>query len=289
MSDDQAAPSSSSEVVTSSIHRPWLIKMVIGVVVVIAFGLWGLYDATVAYPALGQASAEHAEWKFLQAAKKDGRIASASDITDPVAAFAEVSAKLPRTDIEQAKYDWLLALSRIGKLKPEFTKIDSPNSRLDELTTKWNGLAQPKPLEAYDMPLQWGIVVAGFGFGVWFLWNIATSSAKRYSWEPATSTLTLPGGRRVTPNDLADVDKRNWHKYFCALVFTDGSAPVDLDVLKYSGLEEWVLTMERIRFPERAEAEAAAEAEAEAAAAAATSDVGATAPVDDPTNAPPAP
>ena len=279
MSDDQAAStssaaspvSSSSDVVTSSIHRPWLIKMVIGVVVVIAFGLWGLYDAMVAYPALGKASAEHAQWKYLQVAKSNGQISGTTEIADPEKTFAEVSAKAPRTDLEQAQYVWLLALSRLGHLKPEYTRIDSPNSRLDELTQKWNTSDQPKALEAFDMPLQWGIVIGGFGFGVWFLWNIVASSAKRYTWEPATATLTLPGGRRVAPSDLADVDKRNWHKYFCSLVFTDGSAPVDLDVLKYTGLEEWVLTMERIRFPERAEAEAAAE-EADAAAPAASAE-----------------
>jgi hypothetical protein len=68
------------------------------------------------------------------------------------------------------------------------------------------------------------------------------------------------------PGDLADVDKSKWHKYFCALVFTDGSAPVELDVLKYTGLEDWVLTLERIRFPERAVVEEAVEPEAEPSA-----------------------
>lgn len=253
MADDQPSdPSTAADVQTSSLNRPWLVKMLIFIAVLIAFGFWGLYDAVVAYPARGDAHAEYAQWQFLKAAKLAGKIGAAADITDPSARFAELGAKLPRSDLEQAEYDWLLALSRMSRLKPESTRIDSPNAALDDLTKKWNGMQQPKPLEAYDLPLQWSFVVTGFGLAAFVIVNVLRSAAKRYTWEASTNTLTLPGGRRVTPDDLADVDKRKWHKYFCALVFTDGSAPVDLDVLKYGGLEEWVLTLERIRFPDRA-------------------------------------
>lgn len=252
-SDAPSAPE--ADVLTTSLNRPWLVKMVIFIVVLIAFGFWGLYDAMVAYPARGDAHAEYAQWQFLKAAKLAGKIGAAAEVTDPSGRYNELAAKLPRSDLEQAEYDWLLAQSRMGRLKPEYTKIDSPNAKLDELTAKWNGMQQPKPLEAYDLPLQWSFVAIGFGLGAFVIVNVLRSASKKYTWEPATNTLTLPDGRRVTPDDLADVDKRKWHKFFCALVFTDGSAPVELDVLKYGGLEEWVLTLERVRFPDRAAVE----------------------------------
>lgn len=238
---------------TSTLNRPWLIKFLIFTVVLFAFGLWGLYDAMVAFPARGNAHAENLEWKFLQAAKREGKIGAAGEITDPVARFATLEKKLPRNDVEQAEYDWLLAMSRVSKLKPEYTTIERPNARLDALTEKWKGVTQQtKELAFYDLPMQWSFAAAGLGLALAVVVNIAMSAKRKYSWDPATTTLTLADGKQVRPADLADVDKTKWHKYFCTLVFADGSSPADLDVLKYSGLEEWVLTLERIRFPERA-------------------------------------
>jgi hypothetical protein len=244
---------------TATLNRPWLVKMAIFIVVLIGFGLWGLYDAALAYPARGNAHAEYAEWQYLKAVKlANGGLSGVGEgMADPSARMSELNAKT-RNDVEQAEYDWLLALSRMHRLNAGATKVENPNQRLDELTKKWTGTQQPLPLEAYDLPFQWSIVVVGFGLAAVVAVNVAKSAAKKYTWEPATSTLTLPGGRRVTADDLADVDKTKWHKYFCSLVFTDGSAPAELDVLKYTGLEEWVLTLERIRFPERAAAEAEA-------------------------------
>ncbi len=258
MSEEQP---SASNVQTSSINRAWLVKMVIFTVVLLGFGLWGLYDAVLAYPSRGHEFADYAKWRYLDAAKTAGKIASTAEMGDPVARREALEAKAPRADLEQAELDWLTALSRVGKLNPSETKIDGPNSVLDQLSVKWKSQQPPPPLQAYDLPLQWSFVVIGFGLGAVVIVNMLRSASRKYSWEPATTTLTLPDGRRVTPEMLADVDKRKWHKYFCTLVFNDGSPSAEMDLLKYQGLEEWVLTLERVRFPDRA-----AEAEAEAPA-----------------------
>lgn len=263
MTDEQAAGGGAAgESVTTSLNRPWLVKMVIFFVVLIAFGLWGLYDAMLAYPARGAAHAEYAELQYLKAAKLSGNLAgTAEGVSDPGARVEELGQKT-RSDLEQTQYDWLVALSRLGRLSPEATRVEGPNQRLDSLTAKWAGLAQPLPLEAYDLPFQWSIVAAGFGLAAVVAFNVLKSASRKYSWEAATRTLTLPAGRRVRAEDLTDVDKRKWHKFFCTLVLTDGTA-VELDVLKYTGLEDWVLTLERDRFPDRAEKDAEPEAAAE--------------------------
>ncbi|MFT3683492.1 MAG: hypothetical protein QM783_00975 [Phycisphaerales bacterium] len=254
MADEQAATvSGGGEVVTTTLNRPWLAKMVIFVVVLGAFGLWGLYDAMIAYPNRGATHAEYAQWQYLQTAKNAGKLNSAAEgIKDPRARLDELSSKT-RSDLEVVEYDWLTALSRLGRLKEAATPLENPNQKVDELTKKWSGIsAKPVPLEYYDLPFQWSVAVVCFGLAAWVSVTVLRSAAKKYRWAPATQTLTLAEGREVRAADLADVDKRKWHKYFCSLVLTDGSV-YELDVLKYTGLEDWVLELEQIRFPERAE------------------------------------
>jgi hypothetical protein len=272
MADEQATiadeQSSGAGVQTSTINRSWMVKMVIFTVVLFGFGLWGLYDATVAYPNRGIEYADSAKAKYLEAAKIAGKIAMTAEPGDPVARKRELEEKI-RTDLEQTELDWLTGLSRVGRLNAEGVKIENPNATHDALKAKWAAQQAPPALAAYDVPLQWSFVAVGFGLGVVVLMNILRSMSKKYTWESATTTLTLPDGKRVTPEMLADVDKRKWHKYFCSLVFNDGAPSAEMDLLKYQGLEEWVLTLERVRFPERA-----AEAESEAASDAAGPAVG---------------
>ena len=161
MADEQPT---GTEVQTSTINRSWMVKMVIFTVVLIGFGLWGLYDATMAYPARGNAHADYAKWRYLDAAKTAGKIGSTADAMEPVARKEALEAKV-RSDLEQAELDWLTDLSRVGRLNAAETKIDSPNKALDELSAKWKSQQPPPPLAAYDLPLQWSFVVVGFGLG----------------------------------------------------------------------------------------------------------------------------
>jgi hypothetical protein len=187
-----------------------------------------------------------------------------------------------------AKYEWLSALDRTWKLdarpKPlgEFvtpvrkkvwidpasgegyqTAADDartplqPQALLNELKNYWSAAPKPKPLEAWDLPVQWSFVVAGFGLGGYLVYLIIACRRRAgiTRFDPATRRLSLPSGASITPAELEDVDKRLWHKFFVTLVTTDGSHH-KLDLLRYTPLEEWVLEMEKIRFPERAAEEA---------------------------------
>ena len=103
------------------------------------------------------------------------------------------------------------------------------------------------------MPVQWLFVVVGFGLGGYlvFLMVKCKAQASRTKFESETQRLTVPSGASFTPADLEDVDKRLWHKYYVTMQLKDGSEH-KLDLLRYVPLEEWVLGMERTRFPERA-------------------------------------
>lgn len=142
---------------------------------------------------------------------------------------------------------------------PNAEPVEIPPQRLmGELTQKWNTRDQVKPLSGYDMPLQWVFVVVGFVGGGWMLITMLRAGARKFRWEPATQTLILPAGTRITPADVKEFDKRRWHKFFVTLHLKDGTSHT-LDLLRYVPLEEWVLTMERTAFPETAPAPEPAE------------------------------
>ncbi len=106
-----------------------------------------------------------------------------------------------------------------------------------------------------------------WGFALYLIVLWVRVAAKTYTWDAAHQQLGLPGGASLVPTDLADVDKRKWHKFFVTLEINDthpklAGQGVTLDLYRYVPLEEWVLEMERTRFPERAQAEQAEEAAA---------------------------
>lgn len=108
---------------------------------------------------------------------------------------------------------------------------------------------QATPLSGFDMLFQWVFVVIGFGGGLWMLATLIRAAGRKYAWNADTQQLTLHDGRTITPEDLREVDKRLWHKFFVTLGLKDGTS-YKLDLLRYQPLEEWVLTMERTAFPE---------------------------------------
>lgn len=135
------------------------------------------------------------------------------------------------------------------------TPLEIPPQRLlAELVQKWNTRDQVKPLSGYDMPLQWVFVVVGFGGGLWMLATVVRANTKKFRWDAASQSLTLPGGASFSPADVKEFDKRRWHKFFVTVHLKDGSAHT-LDLLRYVPLEEWILAMERTAFPQDAEPE----------------------------------
>ena len=195
--------------------------------------------------------------------------------------------------MDLARYDWLSALDRAWKLNPSpkpLGEFATPVKRtiwcdvakgegyseasdgtrsaltaqgmLNDLGTYWStAAAQPTALSAFDLPVQWLFVATGFGLSGYLIFLLARckSQAVRTRFEPGAQRLSLPGGASFIPADLEDIDKRQWHKFFVMAVLKDGSQH-KLDLLRYVPLEEWVLGMERTRFPERAAEEAAEKA-----------------------------
>lgn len=233
---------------TTKINRRWFIKTSVYLLAFVGFGLWGLWDGMFAYPKRGRAAASYLEWQYLVQASEAGRLLRAySEISDPVAEYQRLSEEQGATDRDrdymEARFKWLQALHRVGDLDSAIPDTD-PVSRMTELKSEWETRTQPKPLSAFDIPSQWLIAVGGLGVGAWIVFVMFKASSKRYAWKPDERRLTLPGGRSITPDDITEVDKRKWDKFFVFLRLRDGEE-IKLDLLRYVPLEEWVLEMEK--------------------------------------------
>jgi hypothetical protein len=255
---------------TTRLNKPWLLKTLISAVVLVGFGLYGLYDATVAYPARGMRFASFQQYQYLEAAKANNQLDSRAvenrlSVADPVGELARIRA-LDRgryTPLDAPRRDWLEALETVGKLSSDQTKIGDATVLHAELTKEWTradggSVAAPKPLSWYDIPVQWVFVAIGFGVGGYLFLLFANVARQKYHWEEPTQTLHLPDANTLTPADIEDFDKRKWDKYLIFLKIkpthaTLGGRELKLDLYRYTPLEEWVLAMEKTAFPERAE------------------------------------
>jgi len=156
-------------------NRPWFLKMVIFLIALVGFGLYGLYDAKVAYPARGLRHAKFQLYTFLDAAQTDGLSDSQVSVEDPAAELKRLQEKGGDrlTGAEGAKFAWLKALSTVGKLKPEMTRVGSGEERkklLSVLKAEWTtgsgARSAPKPLASYDIAVQWIFTALGLGGGL---------------------------------------------------------------------------------------------------------------------------
>ncbi|MGP1309998.1 MAG: hypothetical protein ACTS27_07370 [Phycisphaerales bacterium] len=245
------------------LNKGWMLKMGIFMVILLVFGFWGLYDALVAYPNRGKADAEYRELVYLSASRDAGQLLRA-DVANPrdelerlrgeerelraTANSSETSPAALNARAEAARLDWLTSLSRIGRLNAENTTFENPTERREALDAEWQTRTPPKPLSAFDIPSQWLFVIAGFGGAAWLTFLFVRVSSKKYRWDPATRTLTVPGGHSFTPSEITEVDKRKWDKYFVTIRLNESaSAPKEqkFDLLRYSPLEAWILDMEK--------------------------------------------
>jgi hypothetical protein len=262
---------------TTTIAKKWSIKMYIITLAMLVLGIWGTVDAIVVYPKRGARAAEYYEFQHLQELKSGGRLANdLATVGDPAAKLAELQTKARDGGAgsvsggERAKLDWLTQLKLIGQLDPKNTAyprtdfrkeagqpvdVGSADERLASLTTKFvtpdGAVKPPSPLSWYDIPSQWIIAAVGFGVFAWLMMLILKVRSKSYSWDAPTKTLTLPGGDKITPSDIAEFDKSKWDKLYIKLVVKPGHATLggkslELDLLRYVPLEERVLEMERV-------------------------------------------
>lgn len=260
----EAAPAPASLVTT--INRGWMIKMVVIMLAFLGFGGWGLYDATIAYPARGERAASYFRYQYFQSldAAKDGSLLTQASVDDPVAALTSLEAKgenLSATD--RVKRQWLQQLKLIGRLNPTHTAVSSVDvSKVyGDLGQQWQSAIAKKQdaneLTWYDIPSQWLITAVGFGVAIYMAALLMGVMRVKYGWEPALERLTLPRGEQLVPADIAEFDKRKWDKFLIFLKIKPehpqlGGREVRLDLLRYAGLEDWILTMERRAFPETA-------------------------------------
>jgi hypothetical protein len=271
----QTPPDPVTSVTVTSLNRKWTIKMVLICLVVFLFGVWAIYDALVAYPKRGYNAAEFIEYQYLEQFERDrGVISNSAGIADPQSKLQELNQRQSTVGqldvVDDLLKRWLENLSLVSKLVPEATAIprtdfrgtpvESANQRLETLTAKWTRaggtkLDAPKPLSAFDIPSQWIILVICWAIAAWMAVVLLRSKQKVYRWDPTTQRLTLADGKSFTPSDIAEFDKRKWHKFFVTILIkpshtTLGGKSVELDLLRYDPLEAWVLAMERTAFPE---------------------------------------
>ena len=266
---------------TSKLSKRWIRKMVIFWVVLLGFGLYGLYDAMVAYPARGERDASYRLWKYLDASFQAHGLSlpmGVEDGQDPAKVYNELDAKLDelyasaggasvraKDDAAKiAKHDWFRALKVLGKLDADRINtdvaLDSAKQRYDELQTLWKSKDQPKPLAGYDIPVQWIFVVVGLGGCLWLTIHILNTARKKYTFDPETLTLTIPGGHSITPGDVDVFDRRKWDKFILFLKINAehkalGGQEIKLDLYQYEPLEQWAVAMHKHAHPEDFEPE----------------------------------
>lgn len=247
-----ATPSDAPGAVESTtLDVRWVRKMIIMILAAGGFSLWGLYDANVAYPARGVLVSEYHLRDLIRVAKDDSKLARVNT-PEPTKEFERLSVGKPVDAFEEAKREWLESLTRVGRLKPEYTTFTDPIAKMNELDAefaKTPGQSMPSPLSAWDIPVQWGIFGVCGAITVYLLFLYLKVKATRYTWLATDKRLGLPGGHSLVPSDLAEVDKRKWHKFFVTLRIRPGHATlgdraITLDLYRYAKLEGWVLEME---------------------------------------------
>ncbi|MEM9372165.1 MAG: hypothetical protein AAGA55_00850 [Planctomycetota bacterium] len=268
--------------------RRWKRKMAIFLIVLIGFGAYGLYDAVQAYPKRGERFADWAQWQYLEAARKAndedfGIFEREASVLSPVEEFERLderdrkrqnaadstnaqSGRQLRATMLTTRHAWLEGLGRIGRLTPEHTTIERPNQLLTELRQRWSSAASnPKPLSAFDIPSQWAIMGVCWLIALVMIVHMFRVAARRYSWDASSMTLTLPGGEKITPDDLEEVDKRKWDKFIVFLRIKAehpelGGQEVRCDLYQRDLLEGWIEEMnERAFGPEEGDDEPAGE------------------------------
>ncbi len=280
---------------TAPLGKRWVRKMVIFIIVLLAFGGWGLYDAVSVYPARGERFATWARLAYLEAAEAADRedfgiFLRDSSVLNPSEELARLSQaeqrqrdaadaantqspRRLRAIMLNARLTWLEALSRIGQVTPERTTIENPRAELERLKAELASASQPKPLSRWDIPSQWAIMAVCWSIALLLIVRSIGVVSRKYRWQAGTMTLTLPGGASITPDDLEEVDKRKWDKFIVFLKIRQshpslGGQEVRCDTYQHDELEEWILAMERKAFgPQEGDGDTAAGSDADAAAA----------------------
>ncbi|MCC6285628.1 MAG: hypothetical protein IT439_10085 [Phycisphaerales bacterium] len=181
--------------------RPgWRTKMIVFIGAFLGFGAWGLYDATVAYPARGLKIASIREMEYLQAAQEvRGRLdpteLSVPDPKDQIDLLRRSRDRLGKLD--KARLEWLESLEKAWRLHASRTTYDNsaraPAQVLKDLDARWRGQTSlPKAVDAFDIVVQWMIFFGCMVLGLGALMLLVTVWRRPFRFDPDTRTLTLP-------------------------------------------------------------------------------------------------
>jgi hypothetical protein len=252
---------------TTTLNRKWLTKMFIFMAALFILGIWGTADAFWIYPKRGEAHAKFMLRDYLDKLASEGALVRLASVPDPAAEYARLSAANPDpSSVDGARYAWLESVGRVDSLArltrenqaaqaagdskgPVDTQtiFADPTKRLADVKAELANRNVPKPLSAYDIPLQYVFAIVGFAGGFWMVFFLARNKGIRYEYDPAAKRLFVPGGRSFTPADITDVDKRDWHKYFIYLKINGFDGEQKFDLLRYAPLEDWVEEMRKLR------------------------------------------
>ena len=219
---------------TTTLRPAWRLKMILVIIGVGALGIWGLYDASIKYPARGEKFARIVgEFEYLKTAAgpvDDRQPIRAADVSvpDPRDALADLVDRQKTTmglsAIENNRLTWLRALGVVGKLDPQYTTYSDdggerdPNSRLTELETEASAARSvPNAVHKFDIAVQWLIFGVCMTVVGWCSLLVIRTASKRYTYDSESKTLSLPGGKSFTVEDIEDVDKRRWHKFYATV------------------------------------------------------------------------
>lgn len=263
----------------------WVRKSLIIIVVLLAFGAWGLLDAVSIYPKRGANVAEYREFKYLeQYVAKRGFFDTGVNVADPDTEYERLETqgdgRALADPVEETRRQWLESLDRIGQLDASQTtwprddfrgdRVPDAQLRFDALRDAWTRVPAggdpksvrqpPKPLAAWDIPSQWGIMAICWAIAAFMMVTFLRAARKSYQFEAESQRLTLADGTTLVPSDIEEFDKRRWDKFYVYLKVAashpqHGGKELELDLYRYEPLEEWILAMERTRFPDRAEDE----------------------------------
>ncbi len=235
----------------------WLGKQVIFIMAICGFAAWAFYDASIAYPKRGEQAADFLKLQYVKAVLAPGVLERAT-VDDPEAELAKLHEREAGTlsPIQKGRMEWLEALRNAGKLDKQHAQIPDAAATRDALEKRFTKADQaPKALSRFDIPVQWGIAIGCGAIGAAMIAVLFRTVGTAYTFDPATQTLTLPGGgASITPGDVELFDKRKWDKFLVFLKIKPGSHPlagreVRLDLLRHVPLEDWILEMEKTAFP----------------------------------------
>ncbi|MDX2116532.1 MAG: hypothetical protein SFZ24_13055 [Planctomycetota bacterium] len=261
---------------TTTLNRKWVAKMIIFLAALFILGVWGTADALLIYPRRGEHHAQFALKDYLERVDASGQSLLRASVEDPAAEMQRLSATPPTDPVDTAKQQWLESLSRIhslaalteqnraalaaspGATPDTVTMFSNSRQKLQDLQTQLANQNAPKPLSAYDIPLQYLFMLIGFAGSLWMVFFLFRCAATRFQYDRAEKRLFLPDGRSFVPADVEELDKRDWHKYFIYVKLAGQPGETKLDLLRYAPLEEWILEIEKLTPNYKPEEESAA-------------------------------